>query len=221
MKRGAFLITTLALVGCGGGNEEIVLGEEGKLIRDMAEIVGIFGSAKSSFRWTDLHDRIAYDLKRGKSPREIVDSLLEKESNLNTILNEKIYLSITYYLSNIPYIVKERDIEISLVSCSWILNENLNRKVDSLLQKNKYEAIEYMETGLRKFLYHILSSKDSLAPLKAERAAMAYSCFYAMAELFGKVELTKNMSLLYGIILAGRPDIAKMISEYGKTEEKK
>ncbi len=218
MKRGIFLIAALALAGCGGGEGRIELGEEGRLMRDMAEIVGIFASANPSFRWTDLHHRIAYDLKQGKSPKDIAVALFDEEKELNRLLNKRIYLPITRVFSDDTYAMEDGDREIALVSCSWVLKDELNRKVDSLLQKNKYEAIEYMQKGLARYVAHVLSSGDSLAPLKAERAAMAYSCFHAMAEAFGKVKPGGSLGLVYWHIAQNRPDIVKRIEEYGTTE---
>ena len=218
MKRLIFLIAALALAGCGEGEEKIELGEEGRLVGDMAEIVGIFASANPSFRWTDLHHRIAYDLKQGKSPKDIAVGLLEKGNDLNQLLNKKIYLPITRVFSDNTYAMEDGDMDIALVSCSWTLKDELNRKVDSLLKENKYEAIEYMQKGLARYVAHVLSSGDSLAPLKAERAAMAYSCFHAMAEAFSEVKLERGLSLTYWNILRNRPDIARRIEEYGTTE---
>ncbi len=218
MKRVIFLIAALALAGCGEGEEKIELGEEGRLVGDMAEIVGIFASANPSFRWTDLHHRIAYDLKQGKSPKDIAVGFFDTKNELNEILNKKIYLPITRVFSDNTYAMEDGDREIALVSCSWVLKDELNRKVDSLLQKNKYEAIEYMQKGLARYVAHVLSSGDSLAPLKAERAAMAYSCFHAMAEAFGEVKLERGLSLTYWNIAQNRPDIVKRIEEYGTTE---
>ncbi len=218
MKRVIFLIAALSLMGCGGGEGKIELGEEGRLVGDMAEIVGIFASANPSFRWTDLHHRIAYDLKQGKSPKDIAIGLLEKGNDLNQLLNKKIYLPIAHVFSDDPYLVEDGDMDIALVSCSWTLKDELNRKVDSLLQKNKYEAIEYMQKGLARYVAHVLSSGDSLAPLKAERAAMAYSCFHAMAEAFGEVKPSGGLGMVYWNIVQNRPDIVKRIEEYGTTE---
>lgn len=225
MKRGVYLITTLALVGCGGGKGNVELGEEGKLMGYMTEVVDIFSSVTPYFRWTDLHDRIAYDFKRGKSPKDIAIELLDKETDLNRLLNERIYLPIALSLSGTTS--SSRDMEIVLISCSWFINEEIKRKVDSLLEANKYEAIEYMQKGLVKYITHILSSGDSLAPLKVEKAVMAYSCFHAMAEAFSEkgslVPSIINSIIMgaYWTILKEHPDVAQRIREVGHIEEKK
>jgi len=218
MKRASLLIAVLVLVGCGGGEEKIELGEEGRLIGDMAEVVGIFASANPSFRWTDLHDRIAYDLKQGKSPKDIAVGLFDEGNELNQLLNKRIYLPITRVFSDNTHLMEDGDMDIALVSCAWFLKDDLNRKVDSLLRANKYEALEYMQKGLARYVAHTLASGDSLAPLKAERAVMAYSCFHAMAEAFGEVKPPGGLGMVYWNIVRNRPDIAKRIEEYGTTE---
>ncbi len=224
MKKGILLTTAFAIAGCGGGKVKMELGEEGRLIGDMAEVVGIFASATPSFRWTDLHDRIAYDLKQGKSPEDIAIELFDEGTDLNRLLNKRIYLPITRALSSNTS--SSRDMEIVLISCAWLINEEIRQKVDSLLKANKYEAIEYLQKGLVRYIAHTLSSGDSLAPLKAERAVMAYSCSHAMAEAFsemGSIEssIISIIMAAYWSLLENHPDIAQRIREVGYLREKR
>ncbi len=206
MKRVAFAVMTvsLLLIGCDG---QVEMGEEGRLMKRMADIVFIVGTNLPNFHWTELHDRMAYDLKRGKSPKEIAASLLENGSSLKITLFTKAYFPTALVLSENP-LVSEDGISTAVVSCSWVMGgEDLVDTINALLSKNRYEALDYMQRGLLQYVSHTLSSGDSLAPLKAESAALAYACFHALAEKKGKLEIPESLAMVYTTLarrLAGK-----------------
>ena len=218
MRERAFISALVLLAGCTSGGS-LKFGPEGELVGKMADAVYILGSANPSFRWTDLRDRIAYDLKEGKSPRRIALGLLKEGSDLNKVLNRSIYLPIARVFSGNEYLIEDGDETVAAVSCAWTLSEGLRDSVNAMLSRNKYEAVENLQKGLVQYVFKVLSSDDPDAPIRATAGAMAYSCFHAMAEEKGEVKLPFSVSAFYYFLAENRPEVLSKIEQVFPKEE--
>ncbi len=212
------LLPVMLLVGC-SADEGVEFGEEGALVEKMAEAVYILGSANPSFRWTDLRHRIAYDLNKGKSPKKIALGLFKEGSDLNKVLNERIYLPIVRVFSGKEHLMEDGDKTVASVSCAWTLAEGLRDSVDAMLKRNKYEAVESLQRGLVQYVAKVLASDDPDAPIKATAGAMAYSCFHAIAEEKGEVKLPFGVSAFYYFLAENRPDLISKIGQVFPKDE--